>query len=179
MIQTLLEERFKLVFHREINDAQVYALVPAKKGTNPRPKLSRSINAECPTISNSPGLRIPSSLARMGISCRLPVSPSIQRARRSSPRSRSSLDRSSNRRRVRLRSSSAITHSGHPRTKLRYCTSTSARRSCQSGRSTGVVVRSMELNISFASKAASAGERNVSFAIGGWPDFAVAARKVT
>jgi uncharacterized protein (TIGR03435 family) len=37
----------------------------------------------------------------------------------------------------------------------------------------------MELNISFASKAASAGERNVSFAIGGWPDFAVAARKLS
>jgi bla regulator protein blaR1 len=48
MLQTLLEDRFKLTFHREIKDAQVYSLVLAKKGTNPGPKLSRSVNAECP-----------------------------------------------------------------------------------------------------------------------------------
>ncbi len=48
MLQTLLEDRFKLAFHREIKDAQVYALVLAKKGTRTGPKLSRSINAECP-----------------------------------------------------------------------------------------------------------------------------------
>jgi uncharacterized protein (TIGR03435 family) len=33
MLQTLLEDRFKLAFHRETKDAQVYALVLAKKGT--------------------------------------------------------------------------------------------------------------------------------------------------
>ena len=37
----------------------------------------------------------------------------------------------------------------------------------------------MELNISFASKAARAGERKVSRAIGGCPGFALAARRVT
>jgi len=48
MLQALLEDRFKLAFHRETKDAQVYALVLAKKGTRTGPKLSRSINAECP-----------------------------------------------------------------------------------------------------------------------------------
>jgi uncharacterized protein (TIGR03435 family) len=48
MLQTLLEDRFKLAFHRETKDAQVYALILAKKGTRTGPKLSRSINAECP-----------------------------------------------------------------------------------------------------------------------------------
>jgi uncharacterized protein (TIGR03435 family) len=47
MLQNLLEDRFNLAFHREIKDAQVYSLVLAK-GTNPGPKLSRSVNAECP-----------------------------------------------------------------------------------------------------------------------------------
>lgn len=65
MLRTLLEDRFKLAFHRETKDAQVYGLVFAKKGANPGPKLSRSIDADCPVnpsganfcgVSSRPGM---------------------------------------------------------------------------------------------------------------------------
>jgi uncharacterized protein (TIGR03435 family) len=46
MLQTLLEERFKLKFHREIKDAQVYALTLSKNGLGP--KLTRSPDVDCP-----------------------------------------------------------------------------------------------------------------------------------
>jgi uncharacterized protein (TIGR03435 family) len=52
MLQTLLEERFKLTFHRETKDAPVYALIFAKKGRTTGPKLSRSIDSECPVNPN-------------------------------------------------------------------------------------------------------------------------------
>ena len=54
MLQTLLEDRFKIAFHRETKDAQVYALGAkrGKKGTSTGPNLSRSINAECPVNPN-------------------------------------------------------------------------------------------------------------------------------
>jgi len=69
MLQTLLEERFKLAFHREIKDAQVYALVVAKegakKGSITEPKLSRSINSECP--ANPDGSNFCGVLARPGM----------------------------------------------------------------------------------------------------------------
>lgn len=57
MLQTLLEDRFKLQFHREMKDLSVYALVAAKNG----PKLkksadgtpySRRVNASGWTVSN-------------------------------------------------------------------------------------------------------------------------------
>jgi uncharacterized protein (TIGR03435 family) len=53
MVQTLLLERFKLTFHRETKDAQVYALTLASSGSgNPGtrlgPKLSRSADPDCP-----------------------------------------------------------------------------------------------------------------------------------
>jgi uncharacterized protein (TIGR03435 family) len=46
MLQTLLEDRFKLMYHRETRDAPVYALV--KKGSALGPKMSRSPQADCP-----------------------------------------------------------------------------------------------------------------------------------
>jgi len=46
MLQTLLQDRFKLMCHRETKDAPVYALV--KKGSALRPKMSRSPQADCP-----------------------------------------------------------------------------------------------------------------------------------
>lgn len=71
MLQALLVDRFKLTFHRETKDAQVYALVVAKQGakngTYTGPKLSRSIDAECPVnptgvnfcgVSPRPGMMI-------------------------------------------------------------------------------------------------------------------------
>jgi uncharacterized protein (TIGR03435 family) len=53
MLKTLLEDRFKLAYHRETKDAQVYALIVdqktlVKKGTNLGPKVTRSEDAECP-----------------------------------------------------------------------------------------------------------------------------------
>jgi uncharacterized protein (TIGR03435 family) len=53
MLQTLLEDRFKLVYHRETKDALVYVLIVdqetrVKKRSDLGPKLSRSENAECP-----------------------------------------------------------------------------------------------------------------------------------
>jgi bla regulator protein BlaR1 len=53
MLQILLEDRFKVVYHRETKDAQVYALIVdqkalAKKGVDLGPKLSRSKDPDCP-----------------------------------------------------------------------------------------------------------------------------------
>jgi len=48
MLQTLLEDRFKLAYHRETKDAQVYALTLAKRGGDLGPKLSRSKDPDCP-----------------------------------------------------------------------------------------------------------------------------------
>ena len=65
MLQALLIERFKLTFHRETRDAQVYALVLAKTGAKPGPKLSRSIDAECP--ANPDGANFCGVLPRPGM----------------------------------------------------------------------------------------------------------------
>jgi uncharacterized protein (TIGR03435 family) len=65
MLQTLLEDRFKLTFHRETKDAQVYALVLAKKGSPTGPKLSHSINPECPV--NPDGANFCGVLPRPGM----------------------------------------------------------------------------------------------------------------
>jgi len=46
MLQTLLEDRFKLMFHRETKEAQVYALTLGKSGVGP--KLTRSADPDCP-----------------------------------------------------------------------------------------------------------------------------------
>jgi uncharacterized protein (TIGR03435 family) len=48
MLQTLLEDRFKLKYHRETKDAQVYALILAKKGMRLGPRISNSSGADCP-----------------------------------------------------------------------------------------------------------------------------------
>jgi len=53
MLQALLEDRFRLKYHRETKDAQVYALILAKKGTTFGPKLSRSAAADCPVNPTS------------------------------------------------------------------------------------------------------------------------------
>jgi len=57
MLQTLLEDRFKVAYHREIKDTQVYALIVdqktlVKKGADFGPKVSRSTDAECPANPN-------------------------------------------------------------------------------------------------------------------------------
>ncbi|HWF09180.1 MAG TPA: TIGR03435 family protein [Bryobacteraceae bacterium] len=48
MLQKLLEDRFKVKYHRETKDAQLYALLPAKAGAAPGPKLVRSADPDCP-----------------------------------------------------------------------------------------------------------------------------------
>jgi uncharacterized protein (TIGR03435 family) len=53
MLQVLLEDRFKLAWHRETRQAQVFALVvdqkvSAKRGGDLGSKLSRSPNGDCP-----------------------------------------------------------------------------------------------------------------------------------
>jgi uncharacterized protein (TIGR03435 family) len=52
MLKTLLEDRFKLKYHREAKDAQVYFLTLAKKGVDLGPKISRSAEADCPINPN-------------------------------------------------------------------------------------------------------------------------------
>jgi uncharacterized protein (TIGR03435 family) len=67
MLRTLLEERFKLKYHHETHEAQVYALIPANKGKDPGSKISRSVEVDCPVdpngsefcgVSARPGLMI-------------------------------------------------------------------------------------------------------------------------
>jgi uncharacterized protein (TIGR03435 family) len=48
MLRTLLEDRFNLKFHRESKESQVFALVFAKNGTTPGPKLTVSPDTDCP-----------------------------------------------------------------------------------------------------------------------------------
>jgi uncharacterized protein (TIGR03435 family) len=48
MLQALLEDRFQLKYHRETRDAQLFALMVAKKGTESGPKMNRSANPDCP-----------------------------------------------------------------------------------------------------------------------------------
>src|SRR5207247_60411 len=64
MLQTLLAERFKLTFHRETKDAQVYALVLAKNGTLGS-KLNHSPDADCPANPNDANFC--GVIARLGI----------------------------------------------------------------------------------------------------------------
>ncbi len=52
MLRTLLEDRFKLAYHRETHEAQVYALVVGKKGVDLGPKISLSADAGCPVNPN-------------------------------------------------------------------------------------------------------------------------------
>jgi uncharacterized protein (TIGR03435 family) len=47
MLQALLEDRFRLKYHRETREAQLYALILAK-GKGLGPKISRSANPDCP-----------------------------------------------------------------------------------------------------------------------------------
>ncbi len=48
MLRSLLEDRFQLRYHRETKDGKIYALILAKKGMGLGPKISRSVEAECP-----------------------------------------------------------------------------------------------------------------------------------
>jgi uncharacterized protein (TIGR03435 family) len=53
MLQVLLEDRFKLAYHRDAREARFFALVvdqkvSAKRGADLGPKLTRSPNADCP-----------------------------------------------------------------------------------------------------------------------------------
>jgi uncharacterized protein (TIGR03435 family) len=60
MCQTLLEDRFKLQFHRIMKESPVYALVLSKNGA-PGPKLTRSQDPDCPAVpslSNFCGVRL-------------------------------------------------------------------------------------------------------------------------
>jgi len=52
MLQTLLENRFKLTFHRETKERQIYALVLAKPGKGLGSKLHASADADCPVNPN-------------------------------------------------------------------------------------------------------------------------------
>jgi uncharacterized protein (TIGR03435 family) len=53
MLLTLLEDRFHLTYHREIKDAEVFALTVAKPDKGIGPKLARSKDADCPASSDS------------------------------------------------------------------------------------------------------------------------------
>jgi uncharacterized protein (TIGR03435 family) len=48
MLRALLEDRFNLKFHHETKESQVFALVFAKNGTTPGPKLTSSPDSDCP-----------------------------------------------------------------------------------------------------------------------------------
>ncbi len=75
MLQTLLEERFKLAFHREIKDAQVYALIIANKGAKRDPDGTQAEPLHQRRVSREPGWR---QLLRSGLSTRndkRPTSP--------------------------------------------------------------------------------------------------------
>jgi uncharacterized protein (TIGR03435 family) len=52
MLQTLLEDRFKLKYHYETSEAQIYALILANKGKDLGSKISRSVDANCPVDPN-------------------------------------------------------------------------------------------------------------------------------
>ena len=52
MLQTLLEDRFKLRYHHETKEAPVYALILASHGKGLGSKISRSANADCPADPN-------------------------------------------------------------------------------------------------------------------------------
>jgi len=56
MLQALLEDRFKLVVHREEREQEVYALIVAKGG----PKLKKAANAASPPVADS-AAEIPSN----------------------------------------------------------------------------------------------------------------------
>jgi uncharacterized protein (TIGR03435 family) len=53
MLQTLLDDRFKLKYHRDTKDSQLYVLIPAKTGAARGPKLIPSADAECPMNATS------------------------------------------------------------------------------------------------------------------------------
>jgi uncharacterized protein (TIGR03435 family) len=53
MLRALLEDRFDLKFHRETKESQVFALVFAKNGTTPGPKLTVSQDPDCPANPSS------------------------------------------------------------------------------------------------------------------------------
>lgn len=53
MLRALLEDRFKLTYHRQTNEAQIYALVMRKKGADMGPKLRRSEDPNCPANPDS------------------------------------------------------------------------------------------------------------------------------
>ena len=52
MLQTLLEERFKLKYHHETKEAQVYALILANKGKELGSKINLSVEVNCPVDPN-------------------------------------------------------------------------------------------------------------------------------
>jgi uncharacterized protein (TIGR03435 family) len=47
MLQSLLDERFHLKFHRETRDLPIYSLLPAKPGVNGGPGLIRNPEGDC------------------------------------------------------------------------------------------------------------------------------------
>jgi uncharacterized protein (TIGR03435 family) len=66
MLQTLLENRFHLTYHRETRDVQLYALVFRKNGTDLGPKISRSVDPNCPVNpSGSDFCGVQAGLGRM------------------------------------------------------------------------------------------------------------------
>jgi uncharacterized protein (TIGR03435 family) len=55
MVRTLLEERFKLVTHRETRDLPVYALVIARNDRALGPRLRKAVIEECPPRAGGVG----------------------------------------------------------------------------------------------------------------------------
>lgn len=53
MLRVLLEDRFKLRYHRETREDQLYALIRSKKGTELGPSLNRSTESDCPARPSS------------------------------------------------------------------------------------------------------------------------------
>jgi uncharacterized protein (TIGR03435 family) len=52
MLQTLLQDLFKLRYHHETKEAPVYALILANHGKGLESKISRSADADCPADPN-------------------------------------------------------------------------------------------------------------------------------
>lgn len=52
MLQSLLEERFKLKVHSEVRDIPIYALVTARSPARPGPNLTRS-NIDCQSVGDA------------------------------------------------------------------------------------------------------------------------------
>jgi uncharacterized protein (TIGR03435 family) len=60
MMQTLLEERFKLKIHREVKDLPIYFLIVAKAGVKGGPNLHESPSGDCGAMTTPAAVPAPS-----------------------------------------------------------------------------------------------------------------------